>query len=81
MKITLSKTAQKELSKIPRNNQEKVAKKIDLLEKFPYLGKKLSGELKDKYSLRAWPYRIIYEVDKKLGAVNILRIVHRQGVY
>ena len=81
MKIFLSKTAQKELGKIPRNYQIKVSKNIDFLIEFPYLGKKLSGKLQSKYSLRAWPYRIVYTVNKKEKTIIIERISHRQDIY
>jgi len=51
------------------------------LAKNPYLGKKLEGELRDFYSLRVWPYRIIYQIIKNELIVFVVQIKHRQGVY
>ena len=47
----------------------------------PDLGKKLEGELRDFYSLRVWPYRIIYQIIKNELIVFVVQIKHRQGVY
>jgi mRNA interferase RelE/StbE len=47
----------------------------------PFSGKKLEGELKNCYSSRAWPYRIIYEIRKKELVIVVIKIGHRQGVY
>ncbi len=51
------------------------------LETSPFCGKKLEGGYEGRYALRAWPYRIIYVVDKKVVTVTILSVGHRQGVY
>ncbi|MBP9850444.1 MAG: type II toxin-antitoxin system RelE/ParE family toxin, partial [Candidatus Peribacteraceae bacterium] len=34
-----------------------------------------------KYTLRVWPYRIIYKFEKQQLTVYVLEIGHRQGVY
>ena len=54
------------------------AKKI--LEINPYSGKKLKGDLFGQYTLRIWPYRIIYFVDKNKNVI-ITDIGHRKDVY
>ena len=41
------------------------------LEINPFIGKKLKGEYKNQWSLRVWPYRIIYEIaDTQLIVLN-----------
>lgn len=79
--IHIVEKAKKELNKIPFLYQKKIIKSFDLLSKEPFLGKKLKGELKGYYSLKLWPYRIIYEIDQKNHVVIILKIGHRQGIY
>ena len=79
--IQLLEKAKKELDKIPFVYQQKIFKSFELLSQNPFLGKKLKGELKDYYFLKIWPYRIIYEVDKKRSVVVIFKIGHRQGIY
>ncbi|OGG19386.1 hypothetical protein A2721_02560 [Candidatus Gottesmanbacteria bacterium RIFCSPHIGHO2_01_FULL_47_48] len=81
MRLQFSKDALKQLEKISRNEAKKITRKLEQLETEPLVGKKLAGELADQFSLRAWPYRIIYQVYPKAQTVLIIHIEHRQGVY
>lgn len=81
MLVILSKDAQRQYEHLPKTERIKVRKKLLFLEVNPTAGKKLMGELSGIYSLRAWPYRIIYELNRKEKRVEILKIAHRQGVY
>ena len=81
MNVVLSEDAAKQFNKLPKSEQAKVKKKLHSLEIDPLVGKKLTGELEYARSLRAWPYRIIYEINDKEKRVEILRISHRQGAY
>ncbi len=77
--IVFSPNAEKDFRKLNIINQKKVYKKVKTLKSAPLAGKLLSGKLKGIRSLRAWPYRIIYEIGKE--QVNILQIIHRQAAY
>lgn len=79
MKIKYKPSAAKQLLKLPQSEKKKVIKKLELLAKNPYAGKVLRGELEGLRSLRAWPYRIVYEVEN--NSLIILSITHRQSVY
>ena len=81
MDVILSKKAKRQYDHLPVIEQKKVKKKLQSLEIEPLAGKKLSGELADDRSLRAWPYRIIYSINKDANQVEISAILHRQGVY
>ncbi|KKQ95206.1 MAG: Addiction module toxin, RelE/StbE family [Candidatus Woesebacteria bacterium GW2011_GWB1_43_14] len=81
MKLYLSLKAKKQLGKLPTSERRKIEKKFLNLSQDPFLGKKLSGEFKDCWSLKAWPYRVIYVVDIKKKSVFISSILHRQGAY
>ena len=81
MKVEITSIAQKQLGQLPPSQAKKIAKKLQLLVLNPYLGKKLKGPLKEKYSLRAWPFRIIYVVEKNKHRVVVDVIEHRQGAY
>lgn len=50
------------------------------LEQNPIAGKKLTGKLEEQYSLRIWPYRIIYFINNKKDVI-ITDIGHRKDVY
>ncbi|PIS08953.1 hypothetical protein COT75_03760 [Candidatus Beckwithbacteria bacterium CG10_big_fil_rev_8_21_14_0_10_34_10] len=77
--VILTPQAQKDLKKIPTKKRLKIKKKAELLKDNLHGGKKLSGDLKNYYSLKIWPYRIIYQIIKK--KVWIIHVQHRQGVY
>lgn len=81
MQFILSKDAKKQYLHLKKTEQAKVYKKLLALEDNPYLGKKLSGELVGIYSLRVWPYRILYEINQDKKRVEVHKISHRQGAY
>jgi mRNA-degrading endonuclease RelE of RelBE toxin-antitoxin system len=80
MKIELTKTAFRQLSRLPKSEAKKIARKLYQLQDDPYSAKKLAGKLKDRYVVRAWPYRIIYVIARNM-IIQIEIIEHRQGVY
>jgi len=75
------KTCKKKLLKIPKPHRKRIAAAIDGLAVNPFAGKKLYGELLGTFSLRIWPYRIIYQINKQQIIITILDIGHRQGIY
>jgi len=77
--VIITGKAIKNLRKIPKQEQEKIQRKLAILKEDKFCGKKLTRDLKSYYSLRAWPYRIIYEIIG--GEVWVVKIQHRQGVY
>ena len=79
MKLEYKPQVVKQLKKFPKMEVKKIVRKLELLLTEPLIGKQLKGELEGLRSLRAWPYRIIYEV--KSNSVVIYSIAHRQGVY
>lgn len=81
MRVILSKEAQRNYSRLPKSQQAKIKKKLTALQQNPHIGKKLGGELEGDRSLRAWPYRIIYSIDKKQNEILVSNILHRQGAY
>ena len=81
MIVVLSKNARKDYEHLPKSQQVKVRKKLLFLEQTPNVGKKLSGELRGIRSLRAWPYRIFYEINNEENRLEVHRIKHRQGAY
>jgi mRNA-degrading endonuclease RelE of RelBE toxin-antitoxin system len=69
----------KQLKMLPVVEQKKVLQKLLYLQENPFMGKQLKGELAGLRSLRAWPYRIIYEL---LGQkITVVSVAHRRDVY
>lgn len=81
MLVIFSGDTKKQYEQLPKKEQIKVHKKLLLLAENPTVGKKLTGQLWGIRSLRAWPYRIIYEINEKEKRIEVLKIAHRQGVY
>ncbi|MBU1326953.1 type II toxin-antitoxin system RelE/ParE family toxin [Patescibacteria group bacterium] len=81
MITSFSKTAEKQYAKLPKSEQNKIDRKAELLQHKPLSGKKLEGVLREKRSLKGWPYRIIYIIDTKKKVLYILSILNRQGAY
>lgn len=79
--VKLNSAAEKSLSKIPEDFQQKIKAALASLKNNPYLGKKLAGKYKNYYSLRVWPYRIIYTIYKRELVIIVIAIGHRQGIY
>lgn len=79
-KVFLTNQAQKELLKLPSYEKRKIQKKLLNLEANIFAGKKLAGKLSGFYSLKIWPYRVIYLI-KENKEVWVVHILHRQGVY
>ena len=50
------------------------------LETNPTIGKKLTGKFEGQYSLRIWPYRIVYFINLKKDVI-ITDIGHRKDIY
>ncbi len=63
------------------SDRTKIVRILESIERDPYVGKKLQGDLRDQYSIRALPYRIVYETYKRELLVIVIKIGHRQGVY
>ncbi len=73
--------AVKDISRLPKNIQIRCKKAIALLEDEPKFGKQLKSEMGDQYSLRVWPYRILYLINSRTKTVIVVRVGHRKEVY
>lgn len=81
MALVISKKAAKHYKHLPKSEQAKIKKHLLALQENPLAGKKLERELHDYRSLRAWPYRIIYQINEKELIIEVSDILHRQGAY
>jgi mRNA-degrading endonuclease RelE of RelBE toxin-antitoxin system len=80
--VELSAGAEKDLKRLPRDRQARLAHSIDEMEVDPLAGdvKALQGpEWKGRYRKRVGPYRIIFTVDHKIKLVAISAILIRSG--
>ena len=80
--IEISRTAEKQLRKLPRLDRERVARKMSSLARDPYPHgtRKLAG-YEDVYRVRVGHWRILYSVGTKTLIIIILKVGHRGDIY
>ena len=80
--LEISRTAEKQIKKLPRDDQIRVAGAILSLaiDPFPGGSRKLSG-YDDVFRVRVRAYRILYSMAQKKLIIIILKIGHRKEVY
>jgi len=80
-KITIKKSAAKELQDIPRKDLQKIVNRIKTLalNPRPIGSQKLSA--RQQYRIRQDDYRIVYSIDDKELLVDIVKIGHRREIY
>ena len=80
--VEVSRSAEKQLRKLPRSDQVRVASAILALgtDPFPSGARKLSG-YDDVYRVRVGRYRILYSVSDTTLIVVVLKVGHRRNVY
>jgi mRNA interferase RelE/StbE len=80
-RVLITKEAEKDLAKLTQHKQTLVLRALEGLAESPFLGKALKGELSGVYTLRVWPFRILYRIEKRQLVVLVLSIPHRKDAY
>ena len=80
--IFIKSSAQKESTKIPKDQKELIRNEIKLLAINPRPDgvKKLKG-LENFYRIRIGDYRVIYTIDDPHKVVRVLSVLHREEAY
>ncbi|HQU93749.1 MAG TPA: type II toxin-antitoxin system RelE/ParE family toxin [Pyrinomonadaceae bacterium] len=80
-RIELTKSAVKELERLPAKTHDKVVEHLFQLEQDPRVfgSEKLTGV--DAYKLRVGSYRIVYEIDDAKEIVRVVMVDDRKQVY
>lgn len=79
--VNIPPRIEKRIRKIPQKDLSRIRTTIAALGIDPFVGKKLEGNYKNYYSIRVWPYRIIYSIKKKELIVEVIEIEHRGEAY
>ena len=79
--IQLTRSAAKELERIPLKDRRRIVDRITALadDPRPAGSERLSGD--DKYRIRQGDYRILYEIVDHELIVAVVRVGHRREVY
>lgn len=72
---------EKKIKKFPHKDLVRIRTTIAALGSDPFMGKKLEGRYKEFYSIRVWPYRIIYSIIKQKLIIEVIEIEHRGRAY
>ena len=80
-RITIKKSAAKELEALAKKDLQRIIKRIQTLAQNPRPdgSQKLSG--KEQYRIRQGDYRIVYSIEDKDSLVDIVKIGHRREIY
>lgn len=80
-KITIKKSAAKELQDILKKDLRRIVKRIQSLARNPKPQdcQKLSGQ--SRFHIRQGDYRIVYSIEDKDYIVDIVKIGHRREIY
>ncbi len=81
-KIEFSRSAEKQLKKLPRGDQQRIVEAVLALadEPVPRGARKLAGYA-DVFRIRVGRYRILYSVSSGTLVIIVLKIGHRKDVY
>ncbi len=80
--IEITRTAERQLKNLEREDQERVVRAILALadDPFPRGSRKLSG-YEDVFRIRVGRYRVLYSVSGRTMIIIILKIGHRKDVH
>lgn len=80
--IQFKPLALRQLEKLPRDAQKRLAAKIEALrdDPFPAGCKKMTG-ISDTWRVRVGDYRAVYQVHQRILLVLVLTVGHRKDVY
>lgn len=81
--VIFTKLAAKQLKKIPKEDQQRISKKIQDLaaDPRPSGAKALQGRLASYHRVRCGKYRVIYSVEDRKLILLIMKIGHRKDIY
>ncbi|MEH2317556.1 type II toxin-antitoxin system RelE family toxin [Nostoc sp.] len=80
--VQISKSASKQIKKLPVDIQERLESRIQQLAQDPRpdgVGKLKNGE--NRYRIRVSDYRILYQISDDVLVVTVVRVGHRREVY
>jgi len=79
--VVLSRQTERFFKKLEGKDKANVGECLISLEEDAFAGKRLHGDLKENFSLRAGKLRIIYAVSEKDKVVYVIAIGPRRSVY
>jgi mRNA-degrading endonuclease RelE of RelBE toxin-antitoxin system len=79
--LEIKPSAEKSLERLPEQARLKIKVILFQIQNNPWMGKKLKGKYAGSYSVKVWPYRIIYDIYKHDLLIMVIRIKHWGQAY
>jgi len=79
--VRLKPRAEAELDKLPLTTARRITAKLLALEKEPRPQDSMKLEGTDGHRIRIGDYRVVYVINDRARAVDVVRIAHRREVY
>lgn len=81
-RIEWTRSAEKELRKLPRQMIPKIVAAVDNLSSNPYpQGVRKLANTENSYRIRVGDYRVLYNIVENRLIIEIIRVGHRKDVY
>lgn len=79
--LTIKPKAEKNLNALNDKDYTRAMQILSGIKEDPFSGKKLHGKHSDEYSVRVWPFRILYKIYKHELLISVIKFEHRKDAY
>ena len=80
-RVIIRHQAEKELGRLGHDDQQRIGRKLLLLENDPFPVGVIALQGRRGYRIRIGNYRVLYELDEPSKTVTVTSIGHRRDVY
>ena len=80
-RLIIRHQAEKELGRLGHDDQQRIGRKLLLLENDPFPAGVIALQGRQGYRIRIGNYRVLYELDEPSKTVIVTSIGHRRDVY
>lgn len=79
--LKIKSKAEKNLDKLNDKDYARAMQVLSAIRDDPFFGKKLHGKHQEEYSVRVWPFRILYKIYKHELLISVIKFEHRKDAY
>lgn len=80
-RLAFKQSVAKDLRKIPNADLGRLLARIEGLADDPRPDGALKLSAQERYRVRQGAYRIVYEIEKEMPVVTVVKVAHRSSVY
>jgi mRNA-degrading endonuclease RelE of RelBE toxin-antitoxin system len=79
--LKIKSKAEKNLDALNDKDYARAMQILSAIRDDPFSGKKLHGKHQEEYSVRVWPFRILYKIYKHELLISVIKFEHRKDAY